>query len=158
MKNISGCRFQCLVGNLWGLGVRNRCATRFFAGLPTLRGVSSNMVQFGELHDIRMIFHIRKIPNVLYPICRYTHKGFPHPTPCAPPGPLADGPSMRRGGVEGGVPYGCVSIVNTRFWIFIYIYLYTKIQLHFRLRFLHPLRLCLPLRLRLALRLPTYGY
>ena len=42
----------------------------------------------------------KQICKIIYPIWKYSHKGFPHPTPPYPmPRPPADGPGM-----EGGPP------------------------------------------------------
>ena len=75
-------------------------------------------------HDLDMK---KYISNILYPIWKYTHKGFP-PTPPPPHpmlGPPAEGPGggMGWGGGWGGIPYGYISILDIRYWIYIYIYI-----------------------------------
>ena len=61
------------------------------------------------------------ISNILYPIWKYTHKGFPPPTPPHPMlGPSAEGPGGAWGGGGGGwggIPYGYISILDIGYWI-----------------------------------------
>ena len=84
-------------------------------------------------HDLDMT---KYISNILYPIWKYTHKGFPptpsHPTPCW------GRPQRGRGGHGvgvgwGGIPYGYISILDIGYWISIlsisiYIYINTPTQ------------------------------
>ena len=60
------------------------------------------------------------ISNILYPIWKYTHKGFPPTHPPHPMlGPPAEGPGGGgMGGVGwGGIPYGYISILDIGYWI-----------------------------------------
>ena len=55
----------------------------------------------------------------------------PTPPHAPPTSPFADGPSMGWGGV-GGVPYGCISMLDIGFWIplslSLYIFKYIYIE------------------------------
>ena len=42
----------------------------------------------------------------------------PHPTPCPPPGPSADGHSMGDEVGWGGIPDGYISILDIGYWMF----------------------------------------
>ena len=58
--------------------------------------------------------------NILYPVQKYTHEGFPPPTP-PNAWAAADGAGGGRHGVgsggKGGIPYGYISILDKGYWI-----------------------------------------